>query len=163
MILFLLKLLFVYPFKILDTVTPVFPKVLQLCDGIDERLFDVSVKVCEQLQESGYDVLLGSNEPTGSICNEKHDRYYGYMLPYTNFTEIYISNELLDKPNTLYNVLLHEVLHSVGLDHSTNEGMMKYAITETYWGNIVDDQRKLWPSVDDLTGLYYLKHLHNLV
>ena len=158
MILLLIKLLGVSSYKLLDNVTPVFPKVLKPCQGISKRLLSTSIEVCKQLQDSGYDVSIGKNNATGSVCSEAHNSHYGYMMPYENFTEIHISNKLLDKPTTLYNVLLHEVLHSVGLDHSTSEGLMKYSITQTFWGSVENDQRRLWLSIDDLSGLYYLKH-----
>lgn len=158
----LIKLLFVSfasSYKILESVTPVFPKVIEPCQGISKRLLGSSVKVCDKLTEIGYPVMMSSDNSTGSICNEKHREHYGYMMSYENFTEIHISNKLLTSPNTLYNVVLHEVLHSVGLHHSSKEGMMKYAVSKNWWGEVIEDQRELWLSIDDLSGLYYISTL----
>ena len=121
-------------------------------------MLGASVKVCDKLTEIGYPVILSLDNSTGSICNAKHLKY-GYMIPYENFTEIHISNKLLNSPNTLYNVVLHEVLHSVGLNHSSKEGMMKYVMSENWWAGVIEDQRELWLSIDDLSGLYYLSTL----
>ena len=149
-------------FKVLESVVPVFPKVIEPCLGISQRLLQVTEDVAEELTNSGYPVVVGGRgEPTGSICNQRTSNGYGYTVPHEGFTEIQVSERLLTSPNTLHNVVLHEVLHSLGLHHSEKEGMMNYAVNENWWGGVVEDQRKLWLSLDDLQGLYYLREFLN--
>ena len=83
------------------------------------------------------------------------------MYPYDggNKTNIFIKNELLYFPNTLYNVLLHEVLHSFGLGHSDKTGMMNYSIKLGLFNRIKEDSTKLWLSIDDIDGLDFLKNI----
>ena len=57
--------------------------------------------------------------------------------------------------NTLYNVLLHEMLHSLGLKHSKEKGMMNYSITVDDKMPI-EDHHKMWLSLDDLAGIKFL-------
>ena len=57
-----------------------------------------------------------------------------------------------------YNVIMHEILHSLGMDHSQKQGMMSYSIREYFLGYPIEDQNKLWASVDDIRGLLYIKY-----
>ena len=102
---------------------------------------------------------------TGYICNQQSSNF-GYTSILENSVEqntnIWISNTLLDKPNTLYNVVLHEVLHSMGLNHSDKQGMMNYSVRIGYnwYGSmeIIDDERKLWISPDDRKEFRFLRN-----
>ena len=58
----------------------------------------------------------------------------------------------MNLPNTLYNVLLHEILHSLGLKHSLLKGMMNYSITVDN-KRPIEDHHKMWLSLDDLAGI----------
>ena len=148
-------------FQVLEGIIPVFPKVIEPCQGISQNLLKATKDVAEQLTNSGYPVVVGGRHSTGSICNERRWNGYGYTVLHESFTEIQVSERLLNSPHTLHNVVLHEVLHSLGLHHSEEEGMMKYAVSENWWGGVVEDQRKLWLSLDDLQGLYHLRELFN--
>ena len=67
----------------------------------------------------------------------------------------------MNLPNTLYNVLLHEILHGLGLKHSKEKGMMNYSITVDDKGPL-EDHHKLWLSSDDLEGIKSLINDKNL-
>lgn len=146
----------VQSFKIIGIVQPQFPKMLKPCPSIDSRLLDTVNAVAVNFHQ----FQLGKNKTTGYICNQHSDN-----LGYTSIlqgsidqnTNIWISNYLLDTPNTLYNVVLHEVLHSMGLNHSDRQGMMNYSVRTTWFGNVIDDPQKLWISPDDRQGLRHLK------
>lgn len=161
-LLFGFLLTFVNSFEIINSVKPQFPKLLKPCPNIDTRLLTISNEISNnfpQFQVSG-------NETTGYICNQQSDN-----LGYTSIlkdsieqnTNIWISDKLLYKPNTLYNVVLHEVLHSMGLNHSNERGMMNYSIRVGYnwYGGmeIIDDDMKLWISTDDRKGLRFLRRV----
>jgi len=153
-------LTFVNSFEIINSVKTQFPKRLKPCSDIDSRLLET----CIELSNNFPQFQLSENETTGYICNQQSDN-----LGYTSIskdsidqnTNIWISNKLLYKPNTLYNVVLHEVLHSMGLNHSNKQGMMNYSIRVGYnrYGGmeIIDDDIKLWISTDDRKGLRFLR------
>ena len=153
-------------YKILNNVIPTFPKVINTCQNIDYRLFKATLDVSKEITKCGFPVILNQNNYTTIICN-KLDSYYGNtMSNNTKFTSIIISNELFKYPKTLYNTLLHEMLHSIGLDHNNGEpGMMSYSIkldsikTDLLKkDSIIEDNVKLWLSIDDIYGLAYLKN-----
>lgn len=153
---------FVNSFEIINSVTPQFPKLLKTCPTIDNRLLNSVSELSNNFPQ--FQISYGDNT-TGYICNQQSDN-----LGYTSIlkdsidqnTNIWISDKLLNKPNTLYNVLLHEILHSMGLNHSDKQGMMNYSIRVGYnwYGGIeiIDDDVKLWISPDDRKGLRYLKN-----
>lgn len=137
-------------YKLLENIIPVFPKVLGFCDDIDTLVIDTAYEITKNIPN----FKIGDDN-TGKICMTDGNNNYGYMTwKYnTNYTDVFIHNELIDTPNTLYNVLLHEVLHSFGLNHSDIEGMMNYSVTVNMWGQVLEDERKLWISYDDIIGL----------
>ena len=149
-----------YGYIILDSVKPQIPKILKLCNNIDYRLANVANEI-----DSKYNVIKIDNMGnTGTICNKLIQNDYGYMTPLNDgyTTDIWIKNSLLSYETTLYNVLLHEILHSIGLNHNNNNtifGLMSYAITIDIYANIIYDQRKLWYSRDDFNGIKYLRHI----
>jgi hypothetical protein len=121
-------------------------KYLSLCDGIDDRL-----SFAAHLIDIPDFYISAKEFSSGEICNEPVG-HYGYMVESYEifiFTDIYINDILLNRPNTLYNVLLHEVAHSMGMTHSENFGIMNYYITINSDGSIFEDQRKLWLSSAD--------------
>ena len=154
--------LIVQSFEIIASVKPQFPKLLKPCPNIDSRLLDVSNELSTNFPQFQ---LSDGNSTSGYICNQISDNL-GYTSILENSvdqnTNVWISNKLLDRPNTLYNVVLHEVLHSMGLNHSDKQGMMNYSIRVGYnwYGSmeIIDDERKLWISPDDRKGLRYIKY-----
>jgi hypothetical protein len=159
-------LTFVNSFEIINSVKPQFPKLLTPCPNIDTRLLTISNEISNNFPQ--FQVSYG-NETTGYICNQQSDDI-GYTAirkdSIEQNTNIWISDKLLDKPNTLYNVVLHEVLHSMGLNHSNEQGMMNYYIRVVYnWyggKEIMDDDMKLWISTDDRKGLIFLRRGYHL-
>ena len=160
MLLIIFLLTFVNSFQIINSVKPQFPKLLKPCPNIDNRLLDT----VNELSNNFKQFQLSDVNTTGYICNQQ-----SYNLGYTSIlensvdqnTNIWVSDKLLDKPNTLYNVVLHEVLHSMGLNHSDKHGMMNYSIRVGYnwYGSmeIIDDAMKLWISPDDRKGLKFIR------
>ena len=147
----------VQSFEIIKSVKPQFPKLLKPCPNIDQRLLDTVT----ELSKNFHQFKLSSNDTTtGYICSQNSDNF-GYTSILENSidqnTNIWIANSLLNTPNTLYNVVLHEVLHAMGLNHSYQPGMMNYSIRTTWFGNVIDDPQKLWISKDDRQGLRFLK------
>lgn len=151
---------FVNSFKIINYVKPQFPKLLTPCNNIDIRLLET----CAELSKNFPQFKMNDVNATGYICNQQSDNF-GYTSVLKDSieqnTNIWISDKLLNKPNTLYNVVLHEVLHSMGLNHSNEQGMMNYSIHIGYnWFggmDIIDDDMKLWISTDDRKGLIFLR------
>jgi hypothetical protein len=143
-------------FEIIKSVKRQFPKLIKPCPSIDIRLLDTVTELSNNFKQ----FQLSSNDTTGYICNQQSDNF-GYTSILENSieqnTNVWISNYLLDTPNTLYNVVLHEVLHSMGLNHSDRPGMMNYSIRTTWFGNVIEDPQKLWISPDDRQGLRFLK------
>ena len=137
-------------FKYLNNVNRIRPKIIKPCDTIHPILLETVYEISEKID--GFEI--GDCEYTGIICNQPNG-HYGYTTIHNsgNTTNIYIKDELINKPNTLYNVVLHEVLHSLGLDHTYTEGMMNYTVSLDWFGNIKNDDRKLWMSIDDYNGI----------
>jgi hypothetical protein len=159
MLRFLLNAVLISGYVLLHQVHVSYPKVLSVCPALSPRLKDTIYEVADAMTLNGYPVLIQHQaNASGVICNQPHG-HYGYTTLDNNQTNIYINDKLLYLPNTLYNVLLHEVLHSIGLDHSDKPGMMSYAISETWYGFPKEDERKLWLSIDDLRGLYDIKYI----
>lgn len=140
-------------FKLLD-IRPIFPKILKPCDNINP----VILKQFIDLQND--DFKISEYNSTGIICSNPNI-HYGYMLPYDNITDIWIKDELQYYPTTLHNVAIHELYHSYGLDHSTNQGIMNYSISinnNWWWSRPIEDCMKIYPSIDDLQGIMQLKY-----
>lgn len=105
--------------------------------------------------------MLESDAAVNTICTVDTNAFYARTLTIKDdnvlYTAIEISYALLNYPTTLYNVLLHEMLHSVGLKHSTEVGVMNYSVL-IQRNTVMEDKRKIWLSSDDIMGLYYLLH-----
>ena len=155
MLKFILSIFMTQAYVLLENFHITVPKILAPCENIHPILLNTFNEISDNVPY----FQIGIENNTGIFCN-KIVGNYGYTVLYEIYTDIGIKNELLFYPNTLYNVALHEVLHSMGLNHNKGgNGMMNYSITKDWWGRIIDDERKLWLSEDDLNGLYYLRTL----
>ena len=72
-------------------------------------------------------------------------------------TDISISRLLYDTPITLKNVIKHEILHALGLNHTEEEGIMNYTLRVDSRGLVINDDKVLWLSLDDIKGLRFLR------
>ena len=152
-LIFLISLVNAY--RLLPNLTCELPKLFQPCENINMRLLDIAKEVFADLRETGLPIGLGISN--NSICGQDYV-HYGQMLynptSSTSTTDLLFKNSIVYTPITCYNVILHEALHSLGLDHNDGEpGMMSYSVTENFFGMVSNDQKKLWASVDDLKGL----------
>ena len=126
----------------------------EICDYIN----DFNIHRCIISPSSGSTIPILKNNINTISVSYTNDNYYGYTRLYnTNETDIVINHKLLKTKNTLYNVLLHEIIHSLGLNHTYNYGIMNYTIFMDSNNNIIEDRRKIYLSVDDLRGLRFIK------
>lgn len=130
---------------------PTFPNMVRACETAPPILVTTIHEVIFNTPCAVYD---DNTQDSCVICNHA-DVAYGYME--TETRDIWVGDELLKHPNTLYNVVLHEMTHAMGLDHNNGEyGMMNYAVTLSPWWSgyaVQNDARKLWLSHDDLSGI----------
>lgn len=164
--LFLSILPFVFGYELLQNYIPTSPTKLFYTDN---SLRDISNEVCNYINDfnihkciisppSGYtNPVLQNNINTISV-SYANDYYYGYTKLYnTNETDIIINHKLLKSKNTIYNVLLHEVVHSIGLNHTNEFGIMNYSLTMNERNEILEDRKRIYLSIDDIRGLRYIK------
>ena len=153
-------------FNILPYYQPIAKTInFHLCDGYSTILKETTIDVFKELNKYElYDFQLREQtlphiqNDKNTICNLNLDDKYGYCthyLPFYNETDISISNILLGIDTNLYNVVLHEFLHSIGLDHTDEFGMLNYSVHYLTNG-IKKDISKLYLSVDDYQGIKYL-------
>jgi hypothetical protein len=83
-----------------------------------------------------------------------------YMETYPTTMNININDNLLFNNNTLYNVVLHEMGHMMGLGHTYTSGIMNYSIQSMVFDidgeshtRYIEDCIKLWLSYDDIRGI----------
>ena len=129
------------------------PTTYSVCASIMET-------VNEAIKELPFNVLE-SDAATNTICTVDTNAFYARTQTIQDsnglHTAIEISDRLLNYPTSLYNILLHEMLHSVGLKHSDEVGVMNYSVL-IQRNTVVEDRRRIWLSSDDIMGLYYLLH-----
>lgn len=136
----------------------------RFCDNIDEELRNTTIDVFDDFNKRGFTTAILTDDlgmDVIPICNENMslDRYgYAKFVNKIEYLEIkmYISNRILNIPTTLWNVVYHELLHTVGLAHSKEPGLMNYTVTLTRNYEVIPDRKKLYPSTDDLAGLNFL-------
>ena len=141
--------------KFLLAVCCVQAKILTPCNNIHPNLLAPLEEIAKDLNRMAIPLQLKKENPTGIVCQEFTTDYYGVCVQNSlyNTTDIYISHRLLFTPNTLYNVLYHEVLHAFWIDHSDLPGLMNYSVRLNWLGYINDDSNKLYPSFYELGQL----------
>lgn len=137
------------------------------CDNISPQLENTFIEVIENVNEYNLFTLSYNSSKSyksypnekNTICNIDLSKGYGYTIHYpgySNETDIEISNDLLYIDTTLYNVVIHEILHSLTLAHTTDKGVMNYKVHIDHYKNIKRDNNKIYISLDDYKGLKYV-------
>jgi len=130
------------------------------CQYISEKLWDTANDAVSAVNDLDYFKIVlhrkhHLSDKVNTIC-ETDDRSATvfYTEYYPPRIDIVINNNLQYSTNSLYNVILHELGHTVGLAHSDTYGMMNYSVSLTGQDNLfIDDDRKLWLSNDDINGI----------
>jgi len=153
---FLLLIEFVGCFTLLNNIAHRRPKSICPCPFLPDSVIDI-IKEQNLLD-------LNCDNNSGEVCLSLDRSFMQIELTQFGYpmTNIYIAIRHLPYPNTLYNVVLHESLHALGLGHSDKPGIMNYSITVDGFSNrIINDNKRLWLSGDDLNGLYYIEQTIN--
>ena len=145
-------------------------KSFSFCPSVKPSLRETCEDVITNLNQ--YDILQinlkqGYTQPIyqngiNEICHfdgAKQKNNYGYTTTQgNNETDIFISDDLVYTPTTMYNVVYHEILHGMGLNHTDVDGIMNYKIRVNTQGRVLEDTNKLYLSLDDIRGLRYIKN-----
>ena len=145
-------------------------KSFSFCPSVKPSLRETCEDVITNLNQ--YDILQinlkqGYTQPIyqngiNEICDfdgVKQKNNYGYTTTQgNNETDIFINYDLLYTPTTMYNVVYHEFIHSLGLNHTDIDGIMNYKIRVNTQGRVLEDSQKLYLSLDDVKGLRYIKN-----
>lgn len=139
-----------------------YEKVYQItpCEDIIESIYEQGLSVMNQLNR--YDMFILQYKNTSyreSDVNQERITYCqgGEGESFTRFSEnsmdVRIGIDLVYHPNVLFNVILHEFVHMMGLVHSEHPGIMNYSILLDRFMYIKEDNSRLWISPDDYTGI----------
>ena len=145
-------------FNLLPNYTP--PKNLlriKPCADINPIILKTTIEVCQSLRDTCLIDVQVSELGDTTICSQAAG-HYGTFSPMSK--EIRLNEILQYFPNISYNVIMHKILHSLGLDHSKRPGMMSYSVREDFYGFPIQDHNRLWPSVDDIQGLLFIKYAY---
>jgi|SaaInl85LU_5_DNA_1037374.scaffolds.fasta_scaffold103763_1 hypothetical protein len=168
-------LLFIIPlifgFELIEKYNPTVYKEFSFCQSAEPILRETTKSVIEDINK--YKILYVSLNDNKTITKNEQDNInsicsthnYAESFGYTSFyynqyeTDISISQRLYNTPNLLYNVISHEVLHSVGLNHTHENGLMNYSLKVDKYGRLIEDCTKWYLSLDDIQGLRFIKRL----
>lgn len=155
-------------YNLLDAYVPSsLVKTFHYCKSESDTLREMTNQAISYI--NNYDIHYislkgGFTEPVqnniNTICSVGNNQYgyYGYTKLFgTNETDIFVSQLLMNKPNTLYNVLLHELTHSLGCNHTNIPSVMNYTIMINERNEIINDRRKIYFSLDDIKCLRKIK------
>lgn len=171
LLLFLSSILFGNGYNLFDFYTPKDnPLPFYTCCNLDDKVLYTAKEVIENINQHNIINVSLHNEiykdeinDANTICSfDDNNKGYGYTLLTENEADIYISNQLLPHNNTLYNVILHEFIHALALNHSVYPSIMNYKISVDYWGSIHEDRDKSYLSIDDMRGLEEVKKNMNI-
>ncbi len=151
------------------------PLELHTCCNIEDKLLEYTKDAVNHINQHNIINISIKDEKyehetnsVNSICSYPHGKFegYGFTLLSSNNEksdqDVYISQKLIDTNFTLYNVILHELIHMCGVDHSDDpQSIMRYKIqvSSSLFGEkqIVEDRSKLWLSYDDIQALKNVK------
>ena len=160
---------FVSGFVLIDNYDYSPRKTISFCNNVNPLLREKTIKAVNYLNEydivsiSLYDdenIFQNQMDSINSICDYKgYNGYFGYTSYYNDNkeTDVSISNILFSTPNTLFNTVLHEIVHTLGLNHTDKQGMMNYKLRLNNDGYVIDDDRELWLGRDDIKGLRFIR------
>ncbi len=120
--------------------------------------------------------LLSPTSPSlnfvNTICVQANTEIVGissYMRPVSSISpplrtprpywKTSLSDKLLSEYWTLYAVSLHEVIHTLGVNHSKQFGIMNITILLGSDNSMMKIPLRLWMSEDDIVAIYYAFHL----
>lgn len=133
------------------------------CDTISVNLWETANDVVDMINDLGIYKLVLYKDPMAdgrgnTICdtNDRSSIRFTAMT-YPDTMDILINKELQVTTNSLHNVILHEIVHALGLTHVDTPGMMSYNVRRFHKLNgdhyFIEDERKLWLSIDDISGI----------
>lgn len=130
------------------------PFILKAMDEINnEDLFNLTWDPEQQIQSNKFANILCL---TNNISHPGDTMRYSYGSTYPSNSHVTFSTELILYPNVMYTVILHELLHALGLDHSTIKGIMAWIVFRRIDNSIRELDQPLWLSKDDHDGLLYM-------
>ncbi len=152
---------FAYPWK-LNRFWNHYEKVYHItpCENIIESIYDQGINVMNHI--NSYDMFILQYKNTSYRESEENQERITYCQggereSFTSFSEnsmdVRIGIDLIYHPNVLFNVILHEFVHMMGLIHSDHPGIMNYSIILDRFMYIKEDNNRLWISPDDYTGI----------
>ena len=141
-----------------------------LCNTTDQRLYDVSKKTIAYINSYNiFNLFLNENQRETPGLDHKNVICYvpplysymaGYCTPFQDSADVFISKRLTQ--TTMYNVMLHEIVHSIGLNHTSIPSIMNYKVHSYFPAGYtnyeyVEDTNELYLSLDDVKGLRHLR------
>jgi len=160
---YILLLVQILGYKILDYTKPSINKDFNFCPLIDKTIIDNAFLITNDIRFTiNYNFIYKNHETAKlTICNENSliGRGHTTTNSLTNKQNIVIDNTLLTYKYNLYNVLYHEFGHVMGLDHSDKQGIMNYSLIKDIHDNIIDDTFNIWLSQDDINGIKYISNI----
>lgn len=138
--------------------------VLVPCSNISPAVVAPYYEISRQMMDIGVYMGLGQAGGiqaggiqagvVGTICQASNISFYAATFSRGLSRDVIISDRLLWTPNTMFNVLYHEVLHVCGLAHSNNPGVMNYTMRyNNQYGAVIEDPYKIYPSYYDILNL----------
>jgi len=144
------------------------------CNNLNPIIVDTSVQAINYLNSYKlFNLSINFQQPVepnidnyNVICSvpERFKYMTGYTTAWDKTADVFVNTELISYPNTLYNVVLHELIHSIGLNHTDVPSMMDYKVNMYYKDNTYttlvykNDINRLWLSLDDIKGLRKIKN-----
>jgi hypothetical protein len=158
-------LMTVQPFRLLSIPQYIYPVELTVCPGLAPGITQLAKDAASAIRSHDFAIFVFDEgyqyrENVGTICTTHVDHMMppAYTDPVTR--NVYLSPDIIPFEHTLYNVLVHELLHASGLAHSKRPGMMNYSIRFDETAQVyIEDAYRQWLSLDDTEGLHLVRML----